>query len=296
MAKAARGNETRVVVAGESSTGKSCFICSITGAILWNPQPCVDPINVSQDLLPDHGGPLTIIDTSSELEDAGTVAEELKRADAVVLTYACDRPETFERLSTHWLPELRNLQVKVPVIVVGCKLDLKDENLEDRLRQLESQIKLQFPEVNDFVETSVFEEILRRRPRVFLRARQLVLFPPVDPLYDAEAGSLKPKVTKALERIFEECDQDKDGALNDTELNDFQVHCSWSPLQPDELANIKRFVEGRVSSGVNECGITVGGFRALHTSILERGDPSVTWIALRSFGYNDAIELISQTP
>lgn len=39
------------------------------------------------------------------------VAEELKRADAVVLTYACDRPETLERLSEYWLPELRRLEV-----------------------------------------------------------------------------------------------------------------------------------------------------------------------------------------
>lgn len=44
-------------------------------------------------------------------EDRDMVAEELKRADAVVLTYACDRPETLERLSEYWLPELRRLEV-----------------------------------------------------------------------------------------------------------------------------------------------------------------------------------------
>ena len=45
------------------------------------------------------------------VEQRNTVGEELKRADAVVLTYACDRPETLDRLSTHWLPELRQLEV-----------------------------------------------------------------------------------------------------------------------------------------------------------------------------------------
>lgn len=44
-------------------------------------------------------------------EDRNNVAEELKHADAVVLTYACDRPETLERLSAYWLPELRGLEV-----------------------------------------------------------------------------------------------------------------------------------------------------------------------------------------
>jgi hypothetical protein len=36
---------------------------------------------------------------------------ECQAADAVVLTYACDRPATLERLSSFWLPELRRLQV-----------------------------------------------------------------------------------------------------------------------------------------------------------------------------------------
>lgn len=44
-------------------------------------------------------------------EDRNMVAEELKQADAVVLTYACDRPETLEGLTTYWLPELRRLEV-----------------------------------------------------------------------------------------------------------------------------------------------------------------------------------------
>lgn len=44
-------------------------------------------------------------------EDKGMVSEELKLADAVVLTYDCDRPETLESLTLRWLPELRLLEV-----------------------------------------------------------------------------------------------------------------------------------------------------------------------------------------
>lgn len=47
------------------------------------------------------------------VEDDGKVAEELKRADAVVLTYACDEPSTLERLSSFWLPKLRKLEVSI---------------------------------------------------------------------------------------------------------------------------------------------------------------------------------------
>jgi mitochondrial Rho GTPase 1 len=50
--------------------------------------------------------------------DSDRVAEELQRADTVVLTYACDRPETLENLSTFWLPHLRNLEVMISPVIV----------------------------------------------------------------------------------------------------------------------------------------------------------------------------------
>ena len=64
-------------------------------------------------------------------EDRGKLAEELKRADAVVLTYACDQPETLNRLSTFWLPELRQLEVFIlicictRIFVLVCSFDGK---------------------------------------------------------------------------------------------------------------------------------------------------------------------------
>lgn len=45
------------------------------------------------------------------MENRGRLAEELKRADAVVLTYACDQPATLDHLSNFWLHELRRLEV-----------------------------------------------------------------------------------------------------------------------------------------------------------------------------------------
>jgi len=37
--------------------------------------------------------------------------EELKRADVVVLTYACNDTASFSRLSSYWFPELKKLEV-----------------------------------------------------------------------------------------------------------------------------------------------------------------------------------------
>jgi Ras family protein T1 len=59
-------------------------------------------------------------------------------------------------------------------------------------------------------------------PEVFYYAQKAVLHPTA-PLFDQELQSLKPRCVRALKRIFIICDNDKDGALSDVELNEFQV-------------------------------------------------------------------------
>jgi Ras family protein T1 len=59
-------------------------------------------------------------------------------------------------------------------------------------------------------------------PEVFYYAQKAVLHPTA-PLFDQETQTLKPRCVRALKRIFILCDNDRDGALSDAELNDFQV-------------------------------------------------------------------------
>lgn len=60
---------------------------------------------------------------------------------------------------------------------------------------------------------------------VFYYAQKTILHPTA-PLFDQETQTLRPRCVRALKRIFILCDRDKDGALNDAELNDFQVLAS----------------------------------------------------------------------
>lgn len=50
-------------------------------------------------------------------------------------------------------------QVRVPVIVVGCKLDLRDENQQVSLEQVMSPIMQQFREIETCIECSAFKHI-----------------------------------------------------------------------------------------------------------------------------------------
>ncbi|KAL0364002.1 UNVERIFIED_CONTAM: Mitochondrial Rho GTPase 1 [Sesamum angustifolium] len=287
-ASGAAGNAVRIVVAGDAKTGKSSLIVTAAAENFpTNVPPVLPPTRLPEDLYPDRV-PVTIIDTSSSPENRGKLVEELTRADAVVLTYACDRPETLDRLSTYWLPELRRLEVKVPVIVVGCMLDKRGDQQPVSLEQVMSPIMQQFREIETCIECSALNHI--QIPEVFYYAQKAVLHPTA-PLFDQEQQVLKPRCVRALKRIFILCDHDRDGALSDAELNDFQVKCFNAPLQPSEIVGVKRVVQEKLPEGVDDRGLTLTGFLFLHALFIEKGRLETTWTVLRKFGYNNEIRL-----
>ncbi|KAK1426678.1 hypothetical protein QVD17_15355 [Tagetes erecta] len=283
-----RRTTVRVAVVGDRGTGKSSLIAAAASENFpESVSPVLPPTRLPADYYPD-AVPVTIIDTASSLEGKAKLEEELKRADAVVLTYACDKPETLNRLQTFWIPEVRRLKVKAPVIVVGCKLDLRDEHYPVSLEQEMAPIMQQFREIETCIECSAAN--LVQVPEVFYYAQKAVLHPTA-PLFDQESQTLKPRCIRALKRIFILCDHDMDGALNDSELNEFQVKCFNAPLQPAEIVGVKRVVQEKVPEGVNDLGLTLTGFLFLHALFIEKGRLETTWTVLRKFGYNDDIEL-----
>ncbi|XP_062156578.1 mitochondrial Rho GTPase 1-like isoform X2 [Alnus glutinosa] len=295
MAKASAGatnrytkTGVRIVVAGDRGTGKSSLIATAAAKnFMTNVPPVLPPTRLPDNLFPQLV-PITIIDTSSRVVDDYIVAEELKRADAVVFTYACDEPTTLDRLSTFWLPKLCKLEVKVPVIVVGCKLDLRDENQKVSLQQVMSPIMEQVLEIGTCLECSALKQV--QIPEVFYYAQTAVLHP-TGPLFDQETQTLRPRCIRALKRIFILSDHDRDGALSDVELNDFQVKCMNAPLQPSEIVGVKRVVAEKLPEGVNERGLTLTGFLFLHALFIEKGRAETMWTVLREFGYTNDIKL-----
>ncbi|KAK7857118.1 mitochondrial rho gtpase 2 [Quercus suber] len=251
----------RVVVAGDRGTGKSSLIASAASeSFPENVPPVLPPTRLPADFFPDRI-PVTLIDTSSSLENRAKLNEELKRADAVV---------------------------KVPVVVVGCKLDLREERDTMNLEQVMSPIMQKFREIETCIECSAANLI--QVPEVFYYAQKAVLHP-TGPLFDQENQCLRDRCRRALRRIFILCDHDLDGALNDAELNEFQVKCFNAPLQPAEIVGVKRVVHEKVPAGVNQLGLTLTGFLYLHALFIEKGRIETTWAVLRKFGYDDDLKL-----
>ncbi|CAJ0823011.1 13734_t:CDS:10, partial [Entrophospora sp. SA101] len=219
-------------------------------------------------------------------ENRDQLENEIKKAHVICIVYSIENTHTFSRLASYWLPYIRSLGVNVPVVLVGNKIDLRGDQVTNQ--SLEEEI---IPIMNEF---KVYEQCSAKQPlnvsEVFYFAQKAVLHPTA-PLYDSREHVLRPACIDALKRIFSLCDTDKDGTLNDNELNEFQRKCFNAPLKQQELAGVKEVVREHEPAGVNDIGLTELGFLFLHTLFIQRGRLETTWAVLRKFGYGDDLML-----
>jgi len=168
-------------------------------------------------------------------------------------------------------------------------MDLAPDDVvfESQRKFLEELLK-EYREVETAIECSA--RSMQYVQEVFHFALKAVCHPQF-PLYDTINQRLKPRCSQALKRIFLLCDRDKDNRLDEEELNDFQVKCFESPLQPEELMGVVETVKEKLPLGVHGTGLTVSGFLFLHALFMERGRYETTWTVLRKFGYTNELTL-----
>ncbi|ESQ49544.1 hypothetical protein EUTSA_v10020270mg [Eutrema salsugineum] len=278
----------RIVVVGEKGTGKSSLIKAAADGFFHSKVPPLLPhTNLPSELSSDPI-PATIVDTSSRPKDKGKVIKEVKEADAIVLTFAFDRQETVDRLSEYWLPLFRQLEVRVPIIVAGYKVDVNGVYNQISIEQITTPIMQQYREIETSIEWSAQD--LNQARDVFNHAQQAVIHP-LGPIYDQETHSLKPRCVAALKRIFRLSSHNRHFILNDAELNDIQVHCFDKPLTHSQCKEIRKSVQVRCPQGATEKGLTLDGFLFLSTDLIEQGRIRTLWTILRKFGYKNDLRL-----
>jgi Ras family protein T1 len=227
---------------------------------------------------------LFINDSASD-EDFGQLQDQLKSADVVVVVYAVDMPETFERVKAFWLPQL-TAAFSGPIIVAGNKSDLSEssDELEKRVRPiLEGH-----PRVDACLEVSAKTNV--RVADLFYFAQHAVVYP-VYPLFETRTKTLTGPFRTALTRVFRHFDQDHDGMLSDVELNNFQEDCFGARLPADDLEGFKLVLQKEAVGYVTPQGVTLAGLQFLFKLFIQRNRPETSWLVLRKFGYDDKLEL-----
>ncbi|KAJ2780060.1 hypothetical protein GGI15_003667 [Coemansia interrupta] len=100
-----------------------------------------------------------------------------------------------------------------------------------------------------------------------------------------------PKCEAALVHIFNLYDKDKDGALNDQEIQEFSMFTNGKKFTEEELAEIREHLDCRESDNA----LLKGGFLQLYSLQTNSGDDDETWKDLKKHGFNDNLELEEPT-
>lgn len=142
MPKAKEGKENErdnylqkftVAVFGDSGVGKTSLINRLL-EIEFNPDhvPTVEDFHVKHLAFKNKTCELQIIDTSGTYQFPAMRRVDMDKADAVVLVYSMDRPESFTKLE-RYMEEIHESKTATkdfekPIIVVSNKSDLPDLN------------------------------------------------------------------------------------------------------------------------------------------------------------------------
>ncbi|KAJ1966012.1 hypothetical protein GGI12_000386 [Dipsacomyces acuminosporus] len=112
---------------------------------------------------------------------------------------------------------------------------------------------------------------------------------PVDLLQ--EDMEFTPECEAALKEIFDRYDRDRDGALNDKELEAFAVFTNGKPFSEEDLRDIRENLDC-----TEDGALLKAGFLQLYSLQTNAGDEEETWKDLKKHGYDDELRLTAKEP
>eukprot|EP00056_Hartaetosiga_gracilis_P019785 m.15991 g.15991 ORF g.15991 m.15991 type:complete len:196 (-) comp7932_c0_seq1:171-758(-) len=138
MGKGGDGEQRKLVCIGDGTCGKTCLLVVFAKKEFpVDHVPTVFDNYAAEVKRPLGDVQLALWDTAGQEDYAHLRPLSYDSANIFLICFSVDNPDSFENISTKWIPEMKQHSPKTPYVLVGCKGDLRKD--EARIKEMKSQ-------------------------------------------------------------------------------------------------------------------------------------------------------------
>ncbi|KAJ3016785.1 UNVERIFIED_CONTAM: GTP-binding protein Rho1 [Siphonaria sp. JEL0065] len=127
----------KFVTVGDGYTGKTCLLIVFCGrAFPEEYVPTVFENQTTEIVIDGRTIQLALWDTAGQEDYSRLRPLSYPDSHAVLICFSIDSPDSLENVHENWIAEVTHYCRGVPIILVGCKKDLRDDrNIIEKLRK-----------------------------------------------------------------------------------------------------------------------------------------------------------------